>query len=522
MREKDLLPRYGNKFLGVEMANRVSDFMARVGGGDKAILAEVPQDRMRFIQMAGVLFTTSGIAALSMMFALHNGVKAPLWAAVALGLIWGLIIFNIDRFLVLSMGDTRTRGWRLAGMMLPRIALAALLAAVVSTPLVLRIFERDINEQLFVIHQQQSRQIAMLVRNSADYQEASSLKAQINTDQGILNGKLPQTISDPQLQTDQAQVQKLQSETRHDFTVANHAYQRWQCELLGQTCLGGTGIPGNGAQARAKQRLYLSAHNTYETTRAALQAAQKAAGKEQGSFGQYQKGRLQKLQQEARGALPGLRNKYNALEKKVQAAIASGDNANEADTGILAQLHALSAASARNSSLEAARWTVLALFFVIEILPVTVKALLNLGAPSTYEKVLIEREGEIADREYVHRSEKRRIEEDESQARIKKVQDQIKIGELDSETRMKIEQGKSDARLKAAEDMRRREEGISEEANTYVAEEMTKLVDLALNEWGERIRSRLASDTGQSGNGDMPGSQAHATPGYGLPDEGTL
>src|SRR6266542_1929466 len=106
MREKGWLPRCGNQPLGVEMANRVGDFMARVGGGDKAILAEVPQGRMRFVQMAGVLFTTSGIAALSMMFALHNGVKVPVWAAVALGLIWGSIIFNIDRFLVLSMGDT--------------------------------------------------------------------------------------------------------------------------------------------------------------------------------------------------------------------------------------------------------------------------------------------------------------------------------------------------------------------------------------------------------------------------------
>src|SRR5260370_29545365 len=116
-------PGCGRPGWGAGMIRRGADFMAWLGGGDQAVLDQVPQERARFVQMAGVLLTTSGIAVVSMIFALRDGVKAPLGAAVILGLLWGVVILNLDRFLVLSMGDTRHRG-RLVLITLPRLALA--------------------------------------------------------------------------------------------------------------------------------------------------------------------------------------------------------------------------------------------------------------------------------------------------------------------------------------------------------------------------------------------------------------
>ena len=47
------------------------------------ILAQAPgYERTRFIQMAIVLLTTSGIGTLSMMFALHDGVHTSLAVAI--------------------------------------------------------------------------------------------------------------------------------------------------------------------------------------------------------------------------------------------------------------------------------------------------------------------------------------------------------------------------------------------------------------------------------------------------------
>src|ERR1700750_676292 len=84
------------------------DFLAWLGGADLKILSQAPgYERTRFIQMAIVLLTTSGIGALSMMFALYDGVHTPLPVAIIGGLVWAFVILNLDRFLVLSMGHMR-------------------------------------------------------------------------------------------------------------------------------------------------------------------------------------------------------------------------------------------------------------------------------------------------------------------------------------------------------------------------------------------------------------------------------
>ena len=106
--------------MNIQPPKRAGDFMAWLGGGDPAVLTEVPQERGRFSQMAGVLLTTAGIAVLSMTFALHDGINAPLAPAVVLGLLWGVVILNLDRFLVMSMGSTRNKP-RLLLIALPRL-----------------------------------------------------------------------------------------------------------------------------------------------------------------------------------------------------------------------------------------------------------------------------------------------------------------------------------------------------------------------------------------------------------------
>jgi hypothetical protein len=319
-----------------------------------------------------------------------------------------------------------------------------------------------------------------------------------------------------QLQGDQSQVKTLTSQANTDFAKERKAYESWQCEIDGQTCDGASGVIGNGAQAHGDYLAYVQARNNYRAAAAALRAAQTTASKDQHSFARYQKQRLQHLQAQARKALPGLQREYNALEAKIQRTIATGDVVNEANTGILAQLQALSQASAANSSLAAARWTVLALFFVIEILPVTVKALLNLGSQTSYERVAIGREEHITDREDMRRNEQRRIDEDESEARIEKVKDRIRLGKIDSETQLKIAQSKAESRFKVQEDMREREQGIGKRANQYVADQMTDIIDSALQEWGDRIRatllnggahSRVASSNGQHTGRDAQDGQ---------------
>lgn len=498
------------------------DLLVRLGGGDLTVLETVPQDRKRFAQMAGVLLTTAGVAALSMSFALHNGVRVPLLPAIVVSLLWGVVIFNLDRFLVLSMGDTRTRGWRLFWLMVPRFLLAVVLAAVVSTPLVLRIFASDINRQISVLHEQQSQQFAAQEAHSVDQLQANALSKTISTDQGILSGHLPQTVVSPTLAQAQAQVAQLQPEVQQDFQTANAKYEAWQCELDGQTCDGGSGRAGNGALAHSKEVAYDQAEAAYQSEDSQLKAAQATVNGDQSAYTATEKQRLKQEQGLAGQALPGLRTQLAAVEKKIQAAVANADNVDNADTGILEQLQALSAASSSNSSLAAARWTVLALFFMIEILPVTIKALLNLGDPTAYERVVREREEAIADRERILRAENTRREEDKSLARIKKAQDRIRQSDLDAQAGLQIAGARAEMRVKVQQDMRSREEGIGKKANEHVAGQMTKIIDSALEKWSEEIRARLSVNGYHPENDGSPQPEEERNDGYDLPPEDDL
>ena len=106
----------------------------------------------------------------------------------------------------------------------------------------------------------------------------------------------------------------------------------------------------------------------------AQSAAEKASGQT-----------LQQQQAAAKAELPGLQKQYNQLEAQLKKNEAQAQGAVEDNNGILAQLQDLSAAGAKNPMLSVAQWVVTLLFFCIEILPVMVKVLLNLGPLSIYE-----------------------------------------------------------------------------------------------------------------------------------------
>jgi hypothetical protein len=60
------------------------------------------------------------------------------------GIVWGLIIFNLDRFIVSSTGKgdgTDKITWREVGQALPRIIIALILGFAISAPLEIKILE---------------------------------------------------------------------------------------------------------------------------------------------------------------------------------------------------------------------------------------------------------------------------------------------------------------------------------------------------------------------------------------------
>jgi hypothetical protein len=484
---------------------RPGDLMARLGGGDAELLLEFPRERAKFIQMAGVLLTTSGIAVISMTFALHDALHERLGWAIVFGFAWGVIILNLDRFLVLSMGSIRNK-WRLLAIFLPRFAMAVVLAAVISTPLVLRIFASDIKEQLFAIHQQESVQQKKLIANSSEASEARTIAGEIKSDKSILAGNLPVTVTNPQLQQAQALVTKLTPELKAAQTAEINARAVWQCELygVGPHCDGNSGIPGPGPISAAKEQLYDAALARYNQFNRQLNTAQTELQKAQNAAKNSASTDLAQDQKQARAQLPGLISQHAKLEKYLRDTTRAGVSAANSDVGILAQMQALSDASAHNASLDSARLAVLALFFLIEILPVSVKFLLNLGPLTAYEDALISRDAEKTDKINLRRAERRRLDEGESEERV-----------IEAESYRSIEMGKLKAHVKVEENMRDREVELGVHANDHVAGEMKTILDVALCEWSREVQAMLGSGgpAGGAAGGGGPGAARAASNG---------
>jgi Domain of unknown function (DUF4407) len=490
------------------MMQRISDFLAWLGGADKDLLAKVPQERGKFVQMGCVLLTTASIAAVSMIFAMHDGVRVLLAGAIVLGLFWGLIIINLDRFLVLSMGSTRDLG-RLIWISLPRLLLAAVISLVIATPLTLRIFQSDINVALNSANLQESKLQQQQLRGSGLQQQATALLAQIKTDKATLAGHLPESVTNPALQTAQQQITELQPKVQAAKTAEIHAYEVWQCELYGDGpgCAGASNRAGNGPIAQAKEQTYRQDLNTYNQLNAQLLAAERSQSTAEKQVKQSQGSTLAAAQKAARTELPGLEARYGGLEQQIRTKAQQDQNALNRNSGVLAQLSALSAAGSHNFTLRLAQIVVTLLFFFIELLPVTVKFLLNLGPPSTYEKVAKLEEEKILDQARLGRLTQRRNAERESDEQQKKA---------DAATRV---------RVNVAEDMSNREQALGIHANEHVAGKMEEILDAALQEWSEQVRAKLNGAAAHpNGNGSLPHPQMwQAGSGFGLdPDGGML
>src|SRR5262249_375809 len=128
-------------------------FLSTLAGARTEILEQCPTERVKFTSLGSAILVTSGIAALSMWFALYNAMGANPFVALFGAIVLGFVILGIDRWLVSSVPIRGSGRWAIAA---PRFLLAMLLGSLISTPIVLRAFESEINAQIVLIKQQRA------------------------------------------------------------------------------------------------------------------------------------------------------------------------------------------------------------------------------------------------------------------------------------------------------------------------------------------------------------------------------
>jgi hypothetical protein len=342
-------------------------FLIVLSGARPEILDRYPSERIKFQSLGWAILITATMATVSMWFALYSAMGINPFGAFPIAVIWGLIIMGIDRWLVVSMPVDGKRKFAVAA---PRLLLGLLLGTIISTPMVLRIFESEINTQITIIKNQNEV-------NFLNSQQHSSIQARINTWQTQVtnlqavitsNGAKPlNPVSDPI-------IQGLNTQLTSERSVAATDYKAWQCQLYG-----GCGAPkGSGPLAAASEKRYENDEAEIATLTSEIQQRQQVL---QASDVNSQATRLQ----QAKSALPNAQAQLKAAQGEEDALLGNFQSNNSATNGLLIRLQALDQLSTGDSTVQMARLLLFLLFLVIELLPVTVKLMQPAG---NYERIL--------------------------------------------------------------------------------------------------------------------------------------
>lgn len=147
-------------------------------GAETEILKRCPTETSKYTGIGATIFFTGVFAFLAASYALYT-VFDNFWSATAFGIVWGLMIFNLDRFIVSSMRKEGKIG-REFFMATPRLILAILISVIIARPLELKIFEKEIAPELIVMEQEKyAVQEGLLAERFVPYQD--SIRARIGS-----------------------------------------------------------------------------------------------------------------------------------------------------------------------------------------------------------------------------------------------------------------------------------------------------------------------------------------------------
>lgn len=300
--------------------NYIHNFLIYCAGSNFSLIRKSPSEISKHVGIGSVIFFTGLLAALSSGYAFYTIFDSTLFACI-FGFIWGLMIFNLDRFIVASMRKSGGM-FRQFFMALPRIILAAVLGIVISKPLELKIFEKEIDKQLNVI----------INRNKAKLQ------------------KEIKTRYDEQGQYYNKERDSIYSKEKRMIAELNQATLDLEKEIVGTSTETTTGKIGYGSNAKRKEEIkklkQMAYNNFIKENKAKLDSLDLMIKNENLQF-----------EQELKNTDP-LEDKYN---------------------GFAARMQALQELGADYKILGIASLFISLLFILIEMSPVLVKLIMPKG-----------------------------------------------------------------------------------------------------------------------------------------------
>lgn len=321
----------------IKRSNIVNEFFWICSGANRHILRQCPTEYSKYFGIGGTIFFTAAMAALSGGYA-FNTIFNSVWIAIGFGIFWGLLIFNLDRFIVNTMysDGKHTISLKELGLGSPRIVIAIFLGVVISTPIEMRIFEDEIGKEL----------------NSMQIEETNRAKEK--------NNELYAKIKEKELKVEEY-IQK-QAENESELTDLEN-------KLYAET--NGTGVTGKIGYGPAAKQL----QEAVDRKRNAVREANEKLDKQ----------------------IDIIRSELKILYSERDKSIANTDNATAKMTGFTARMEAMynitswkneeERLAGEKNTLFWVRTIIMLLFIIIEIAPTLFKMMIASGP---YDELLKE------------------------------------------------------------------------------------------------------------------------------------
>ncbi|TCB99631.1 DUF4407 domain-containing protein [Micromonospora zingiberis] len=344
----------------------ISKFFVWLAAADADILEQCPSERHRYQTTGAAVLVTAFLGAVSGTFALTTAMDLDLAWAVLAGLLWGLAVLTIDRMLIAGV-TRRPSAYANLIAALPRLALAMLIGAVISTPLVLRIFESEIETQLEINHRVAQEAFNRALAEDPRFTAIPTLKARVDELQAVVNGTGGTNVEDDPT------VNRLSQEYQRLSRAYEAADKAVVCEKEGKCGSGRVGAgPAYREKVERRGRLATERQQAREQLATARTNAERIRAEERKS--------ADTDLETARGELDRIEQIRRDEEDSFSARLS-------ADDGLLARIDALDDLRDRDATLGAAYLALILLITALEMLPVLAKLLVFLGPVTAYERI---------------------------------------------------------------------------------------------------------------------------------------
>lgn len=336
----------------VKWGGLFNEFFWICSGANRKILRQCPTEYSKYFGIGGTIFFTAAMAMLSGGYAFFT-IFDSTSLAVCFGVFWGLLIFNLDRFIVNTMYSdgkhTISKDELKAGC--PRIILAIFLGIVISTPIELRIFADKIESQLLIDQGNTEKEIDATYKTL--YDDLDKLKTE-RLEREEYKNSLRSGVS-----------------TNNDIREKEKELKEAEDKLYSET--NGTGVTGRVGYGPAAKQI----QDQVDRLKGELNDMRNEALADKENNKQYIDGEITRTNTQ----IANLDVQIEKLQARIDAVIEQGTAAKSALDGFTAQLNAMYEITSFSNSktLFFARLMIMFLFIAIEIIPTIFKMMLASG-----------------------------------------------------------------------------------------------------------------------------------------------